>query len=68
MQVLFSPSTRDFGPDGAECGSDPEMFEALDVFTATALISPAAARAAKAGIDAGQSDISGISGRRLKAV
>jgi len=68
MQVLFSPATSDFGPDDQWNDGDPEMADAVDVLVATALISPAAARAAKSDIVAGQTAAGRDGGRYLRAV
>ncbi|MFM9378170.1 hypothetical protein ACJMNC_11395 [Gordonia sp. VNK21] len=68
MQVLFAPSTRDFGPDDQLTGVDHEMSEALDALVAAALIAPAAARAARNGIATGQRSSGEFSGQYLRAV
>lgn len=68
MEVLFAPSTRDFGPDTQFGDADPEMVDAVDVLAATALISPAVAKAAKSDIVAGQAVTGRVGGQYLRAV
>ena len=68
MQVLFSPSTRDFGPDGQFAGDDRELLAALDVFADTAMVTRAQAVAARRDIVAGQPHLNGGWPEHLRAV
>ncbi len=68
MQVLFSPATRDFGPESQWAETDDDLLDAIDVFVDTALISRAAARAARSDIAARQTGFTERSHGRLRAV
>lgn len=68
MTIIFSPSTRDYGPEGWLDDGVDDLVEAIDVLTATAMISPAAARTAISDIEAGQQAFLADPWPRLRAV